>query len=322
MEATAAKTEQEKLQELLNNHERYNAARKSSNSGTANQAQEEANLFAEPESTDFNTVLGRKEPEMEAPRPHGASGENTEKQTDKESETTAVKEDEGAEPDPVKLEKQKASRRNLAKVMFNATDQGAGIGLSMLANSYDERDTKQFHATPDEKEELIEAWYDYLMVMNVDLSPGWILLLSISLIYGPKVPGAVKMRRQKARKAENNATEQHKPDSDDVEDMETEEMDQEKENYERLVEELDEINERIMADAAYDQGKLVIFANPKPKAGFDKWEWMINNELVAIDPPRQFADNTNSARWATLKRMINSRGIPWPQCADDNPYKD
>lgn len=50
-------------------------------------------------------------------------------------------------------------------------------------------------ATEDEKTNLTKAWADYLKDKNADLSPGWVLVIMLLIVYAPKIYTCFEVRK-------------------------------------------------------------------------------------------------------------------------------
>ena len=81
--------------------------------------------------------------------------------------------------------------KNIAGVFVEFTDMAMAGAASVIAKETQEGATKQ------EKEPLKDAWANYLKDKNADISPGWILLGMIVMVYAPKMWNAWQVRKLK-----------------------------------------------------------------------------------------------------------------------------
>lgn len=84
-----------------------------------------------------------------------------------------------------------------AEVVVNTIDIAASGLLAWLSKS-----NESFTTDEDTKEAYIKAWQNYLKDKGADLSPGWMLLIMTVGIYGPKIPVALQLRKEKKKNAE------------------------------------------------------------------------------------------------------------------------
>lgn len=78
-----------------------------------------------------------------------------------------------------------------AESIVEVVDLGMVKGAELIAKE------PQEGATDDEKEKLTKIWAMFLAGKNANISPGWMLLVMILLIYGPKFYGAYQIRKAK-----------------------------------------------------------------------------------------------------------------------------
>lgn len=78
-----------------------------------------------------------------------------------------------------------------AESIVEVVDLGMVKGAELIAKE------PQEGATDDEKAKLTKIWAMFLAGKNANISPGWMLLAMIVLIYGPKFYGAYQIRKAK-----------------------------------------------------------------------------------------------------------------------------
>lgn len=78
-----------------------------------------------------------------------------------------------------------------AESIVEVVDLGMVKGAELIAKE------PQEGATDDEKEKLTKIWAMFLAGKNADISPGWMLLVMILLVYAPKFWGAWQIRKAK-----------------------------------------------------------------------------------------------------------------------------
>ncbi|MBQ5423936.1 MAG: hypothetical protein IIU33_01790 [Bacteroidales bacterium] len=78
-----------------------------------------------------------------------------------------------------------------AESIVEVVDLGMVKGAELIAKE------PQEGATDDEKEKLTKIWAMFLAGKNANISHGWMLLVMIVLIYGPKFYGAYQIRKAK-----------------------------------------------------------------------------------------------------------------------------
>lgn len=86
-----------------------------------------------------------------------------------------------------------------AESLVEVVDMGMTKGAELIAKE------KQEGATDDEKERLTKIWALFLAGKNANISPGWMLLAMIIIIYAPKFYGAYQIRKAKEEAAEAKA---------------------------------------------------------------------------------------------------------------------
>jgi hypothetical protein len=84
-----------------------------------------------------------------------------------------------------------------AEVVVNTIDIAASGLLAWLSKS-----DESFTTDDDTKETYIKAWQNYLKDKGADFSPGLMLLIMTIGIYGPKIPFALQLRKEKKKNAE------------------------------------------------------------------------------------------------------------------------
>ena len=78
-----------------------------------------------------------------------------------------------------------------AESIVEVVDLGMVKGAELIAKE------PQEGATDDEKEKLTKIWAMFLAGKNANISPGWMLLVMILLVYAPKFWGAWQIRKAK-----------------------------------------------------------------------------------------------------------------------------
>lgn len=88
----------------------------------------------------------------------------------------------------------RAVSRPTAEVIVGTLDVVLPLLVTMLLRGTERDDCR---LDPSEHETLVEAWASYLGDKNVDVSPGWALIISMITIYGAKVGGALANRKER-----------------------------------------------------------------------------------------------------------------------------
>lgn len=88
----------------------------------------------------------------------------------------------------------RAVSRPTAEVIVGTLDVVLPLLVTMLLRGTERDDCR---LDPSEHETLVEAWATYLGDKNVDVSPGWALIISMITIYGAKVGGALANRKER-----------------------------------------------------------------------------------------------------------------------------
>ena len=81
--------------------------------------------------------------------------------------------------------------KNIAGIFVEFTDMAMSGVASIIAKETQEGASKQ------EKEPLTDAWANFLKDKNADISPGWILLAMVLMVYAPKLWNARQCRKLK-----------------------------------------------------------------------------------------------------------------------------
>lgn len=183
------------------------------------------------------------------------------------------------------------------------TDTSLSTGLKFYAGS---ETNKSFKATPDEFEELVDAFAEYFHATNTpDIPPGIILLFTIFLIYFSKFGEAHKMRKD-LKKAKEMAT--NKEETDDfVQDVEAEEIPNNPIDYNALGRKLNQ--EARMAEAP----ELERF--DRAPDGMCRYHWHYENRAISATRGR-FADQAAQSRWGNIMSVYRRANIEYKWLQD------
>lgn len=105
---------------------------------------------------------------------------------------------------PVDAAAKARSAKATAKFLCTAID-STFAGVASFIALID--DISKFKATDEEKNDLIEAWFEYLKTVDYNIPPSMMVLLMIFIVYGTKIPVISKERKinKKALEAEKEA---------------------------------------------------------------------------------------------------------------------
>ena len=142
-----------------------------------------------------------------------------------------------------------------AESIVEVVDLGMVKGAELIAKE------PQEGATDDEKEKLTKIWAMFLAGKNANISPGWMLLVMILLIYGPKFYGAWQIRKVKeeAEEAKRQAAQQRKR----AERAEREAQRLRRERQQPQQPDIDEAVRRAMAEAMKAKAKTATVVPPE-----------------------------------------------------------
>jgi len=94
-----------------------------------------------------------------------------------------------------------------AEIIVGLIDVILPIVISIILNNTEKEDIK---LDDDERETLTSAWAQYLKTTSINLTPGWVLIVTMLTIYGAKVSIALVNRKKEPefietkQKEENN----------------------------------------------------------------------------------------------------------------------
>lgn len=145
-----------------------------------------------------------------------------------------------------------------AESIVEVVDLGMVKGAELIAKE------PQEGATDDEKEKLTKIWAMFLAGKNANISPGWMLLAMILLIYGPKFYGAWQIRKAKeeAEEAKRQAAQQRK--RAERAEREAQRLRRERQQPQQPQQpDIDEAVRRAMAEAMKAQAKTATVVPPE-----------------------------------------------------------
>jgi hypothetical protein len=172
---------------------------------------------------------------------------------------------------------------------------------SLLAYIAKDQDNSRWKATDSEMEDIIYIWAMYLEDTGTNIPIWAMLLLTMAMVYGFKVPRAIRYRREGLRVAYRKDGSSK---SDGVEEVSAEEITDEELS--------DEADLEIINQRARELGLDELATVKHRPEGACKWYWHIEGRFVEASGQGfqpSFSNPSVAVQWSNLLRKYASAGI-------------